>query len=208
MSTLKEQLKSAQEDVKEITEQTIPSSKVALPVPARAYPSSVEAYEAGIKFDNPTVRTYTTVRPQWRTPGAALQNNKVTTLNMPKVVVAKGIKQSPFSTASHLTSMPDMTAIVTAAAGVQVQVSWHFSGSLSTATAVASFALFREGTQIGPTTYGNSVANNGKFSVSQTFIDVPSVGLHAYSVYWATSAGSITADGVGRYLHALALKPQ
>jgi len=107
-----------------------------------------------------------------------------------------------------LVAVPDMTVGVKATAGSQVQLSWSFSGALSIATASAAFALFRDGVQLGPTVYGNSPSNGAKFSTQQTFIDSPSGGFHVYSIYWSTNAGTLTADGKGRFIHGLVLKPQ
>jgi hypothetical protein len=207
-STLRQAIEKTQDQLATDKEQILPASKVVVVGPARSYPSATAAYEDGTQFDSEIVGIHTTVRPMWRTPDVAIQQNKVITTNLPPAVTASGLIVSPSVTSAVLVGIPDMSAAVRVPAGSQVQVSWQFSGSLSASTASASFALYRDTVRIGPVLYGNSPANNAKFSMSQTFIDTPSPGLHAYSVYWATSAGTLTGDGKGRVLHALVLKPQ
>jgi len=215
-STLRKAIQDTQAQVTAQQKQTLPASKVVVVGPARSYPSSSAAYEDGIGYDVPFVGTNTTFRAMWRTQDVAVQQNKVITTKLPDASIANGVQHSPSVTSSKLVSAPDMTVAVVIpghsgdgnAGGGQVQITWHVSASLSLATAQASFALFRDNVQIGPTVYGGTSQNGGKFSVSQTFIDTPGNGLHAYAVYWATSAGSLTGDGIGRYIHALPLRPQ
>jgi hypothetical protein len=205
---LKAQIKSTQTQVAAQQAQLVPSSGVVTAQPARSYPSSTAAYEDGVGFDSPTETIASTMRPMWNTPDTAIQQQKVHTVNMPTAATASGIAISPSVASTKLVAIPDMTAAVTATAGSQVQVSWSFSGHLNSVRASASFALYRDGTQIAPTVYGSSPAAGAKFSMTQTFIDSPGGGLHAYSVYWAVSNGVLTADGKGRYVHGLVLKPQ
>jgi hypothetical protein len=214
--SLKDQLKNTQAQLDSVEQQTIPAGKVVIPKPARSYPSATMAFEGGTSFDPPTVRTNTSFRPMWKTPDVAIQQNKVITTKLPEASIAKGVTQSPQVTSTALTAMPDMSASVVVPGhsgdvnqgGGQVQISWQASASLDAATSVASFALYRDNKQIAPTCYGSNPNANGKFSVQQTFIDTPGNGLHVYAVYWATSAGTLTADSTGRFLHALALRPQ
>jgi len=205
---LKAQIKSTQAQVASEKAQLVPGTQVVTPQPARSYPSSSAAYQDGVGFDPPTETIATTFRPIWNTPPAAVQQNKVTTVNLPAASTATGVAVSPSMSSSKFVAVPDMTAAVKATAGSQVQISWSFSGVLSVATAVASMALFRDGQQIGPTLHGSGPASNAKFSIAQTFIDSPSGGLHAYSVYWSTNVGRLTADGKNRVVHGLVLKPQ
>jgi hypothetical protein len=205
---LKKQIQSALRKVGAVEEQIIPASKVVLPGPARSYASSTASFDQDTEFDSPTVGLHNNFRPMWRTPDAAIQQNKVITTKLPPAVTASGIAVSPSVTSAALVSMPDMSAPVNVQGNAQVQVSWQFSGALSTLTASAAFALFRDNIQIGPTLYGNSPANGAKFSVAHTFIDTPPPGVHSYAVYWSTTAGTLTADGKGRVLHALTLRPQ
>jgi hypothetical protein len=206
--TLKQDLQNTQAQVQAQTAQVVAGSQVVTPVPARSYPNSPAAWEAGTSFDSDVVQVNQTSRAMWQTQPAAVQQNKVNTLNMPTAVMAKGIAISPSVTSAKLVAVPDMAVGIRGTAGTQVQLNWHFAGSLSTSTAAASFALFRDGLQIAPTGYGSSPTNGAKFSFAGTYIDSPTTGAHAYAIYWATNAGTLTADGKGRYLSALLLKPQ
>jgi hypothetical protein len=216
MATLKQQIEDARKQITGIEEQTIPGTKIEFPMPARAYVASGSNFDSGAGFESDVVHGNTTFRSMWRTQDAAIQQNKVITTRLPDAQIAKGLAQSPSVTSTKLTAVPDVTvaAVVPghsgniSQGGGQVQISWHISAGLSSAAAQASFALFRDGVQIGPTVYAGTPNNNGKFSVAQNFIDTPGSGLHSYAVYWATSAGTLTADSANRYIHALALRPQ
>lgn len=207
-STLRQAIESTQQQVNAQQEQILPASKVVVDQPARSYPSASAAYEDGIGFDSPTVGINQTFRPMWRTQDVAVQQNKVITTNMPKAITSTGIAVSPSVTSPNLVSAPNMSVPVKVPAGTQVQISWQFSGALSAATASAMFALYRDNVRIGQILYGQSPVNNQKFSQSQTFIDNPPPGLHSYSVYWATTGGTLTGDGKGRSIQAQVLKPQ
>ena len=203
---LKDDIKKLKTGLKTQQDQTLPGSHVVTPVPARSYPTSPIAFEDGTSF-NTDVRTINNnFRPMWNTRESAIQQNKVTTLNLPKVTQALGIAVSPTMTSTKLVSLPNMTVGLAGTAGVQIQVAWQFSGSLTPSSAVASFALFRDGLQIAPTMYGSN--SNGKFTVTGSYVDAPLTGLHAYSLYGAVSAGTLTADGKSRLISALPLKPQ
>ena len=215
MATLKQIIKETQSQVTANQEQILPGSKVVSQGPSRSYPSATAAWEDGIGYTPPFVGTNQTFRPNWRTLDVAVQQNKVITTKLPDASIAKGIIQNPSMTSAKLVSVPDVTVAVVIPGhsgdvnkgGGQIQINWHVSAGLSVATAQASFALFRDGVQIGPTVYGATPNNGGKFSVAQTFIDTPGNGLHSYAVYWATSAGTLTGDGIGRFIHALPLRP-
>jgi len=205
---LKKQIEKTLKRVNAVEEQTLPATKVVLPGPARSYGSSTASFDQDTEFVPPTESFNNNFRPMWRTPDAAVQQNKVITTKLPPAITATGIAVSPSVTSAVLVSTPDMAAPVNVQGNAQVQISWQFSGALSTSTASAAFALFRDNVQIGPAIYGNSPSNGAKFSVGHTFIDTPPPGVHSYAVYWSTTAGTLTADGKGRVLHALVLRPQ
>jgi hypothetical protein len=204
---LKDDLKKAQSEIKSAGEQKLSGSEAPNALPARSYPSPTATYEEDSQFQAPFERTHVTMRPMWRIERTAIQNTKVITTALPQATSATGIAVSPSTTNANLVAMPDMT-IPANAVGVQLQISWNISASLSLNTATASFALFRDGIKIGQTQYGQSVANNQKFSVTQTILDNPPLGLHSYSVYWATTAGTLTADQKSRSISSLTLRPQ
>ena len=209
--TLKQQVASVQSAVADVSEQVVPGSGVVTPKPARSYPTSTMAYDSGTAFDVPTETINKTFRPMWRVPDVAVQQNKVITTNLPPAVTATGVVVSPTMTSNTLASVPDMSAPVRHKAGTQIQISWSMSAALSTATAQATFAHYRDNVQIGPLVYGSSPADAQKFSVSQSFIDTPGGRghpVHKYAVYWSTNAGTLTADAKNRVMHILTLKPQ
>lgn len=213
MATLKQQVQQVHSDLAKVEIQKIPSSKVVFPKPARSYVGSDQVFDGDVGFEQPYEKTHTTFRSNWRTPEPAIQQTQINTSKLPNASITKGAVQSPATTSATLASAPDMTVRVSVPAhagdivpsGGQVQISWHVSASLSTTAAVASFALFRDGVQIGPTAYGSCPVANGKFSVGQNFIDNPGGGNHNYSVYWSTSTGTLTADALNRYMHAMPL---
>jgi hypothetical protein len=205
--TLKEELQKAQSEIKSAGEQIVSASKVPNVVPARSYPSPTSTYEEDSQFTSPFEHTNIRMRPMWKIDETAIQQRKVTTTALPPATSVSGIAVSPATTNAALVAVPDLT-IPAQATGAQLQISWNVSASLSLNTATASFALFRDGIKIGQTQYGQSVANNQKFSVSQTVLDNPQLGLHSYSVYWATTAGTLTADQKSRAISALVLRPQ
>lgn len=204
---LKEELKKAKSDIIQLGEQTMGVTKAANVVPARSYPSPASTYQEDSQFNSPFDRSNVTMRPMWKIEATAIQQTKVITTALPIASSATGIAVSPATTNATLVAVPDLT-IPANATGAQLQISWNVSASLSLNTATASFSLFRDGIKVGQTLYGQSVANNQKFSVSQTLIDNPPLGLHSYSVYWATTAGTLTADQKSRSLSALVLRPQ
>lgn len=204
--TLRDDLKKVDAKVKATSDLVIAGTQTQNIVPARSYPSPISTYDEDSQFQNPFDRTNVTMRPMWRVQGAAVQQIKVITTALPQAISATGIVVSPATTNALLVAVPDCT-IAIQAVGVQLQISWNISASLSTNAATASFALFRDGIKIGQTQYGQSVANNQKFSVTQTILDNPPLGFHAYAIYWATSAGTLTADQKSRSISALVLRP-
>jgi hypothetical protein len=208
MATLKQQITDVKEQADAERQQRISSGRVHLPQPARSYVSNEATYDDKSSFDSPTVGTNTTFRPNWVTQDAAIQQNKVITTNLPKAVVATGAAVSPVMTSPTLGAVPDMQIAIRVPAQSQVQVSWQVSAALNSTTASATFVLYRDNVKIGTPLYGASSAANNKFSVSQNYIDAPSAGLHSYSVYWSTSAGTLTADSKSRSITGLVLKPQ
>ena len=205
--TVRSQLKRVEESISQANAQIVPVSRTANPVPARSYPSPAHTYQEDAQFPNPFDRTSVTTRPMWKIDTTAIQQTKVITTALPPVSTASGVANNPATSGTSLIAVPDLTIRVNAT-GAQVQLKWSVSASLSSNANTASFALFRDGVQIGPTLYGQSVANNQKFTVSHTFDDKPPLGFHAYSVYWSTSAGTLTGDTKNRYISALILRPQ
>jgi hypothetical protein len=205
--SLKDELKKVDTKVKATSDLVIAGTQTQNIVPARSYPSPVATYEEDSQFQNPFDRTNVTMRTMWRIQGSAVQQTKVITTALPQAISATGVIVSPFTTSTGLVAVPDCT-IAIQAIGVQLQISWNISASLSLNTSTASFALFRDGVKIGQTQYGQSVANNQKFSVTQTILDNPPLGFHAYAIYWATTAGTLTADQKSRSVSALILRPQ
>lgn len=198
------------EDVKKIqlaSLQIISSTGAPNPGPARSYPSPTATYDEDSQFQSPFDHIQTRMRPMWRIQETALQQRKVTTTAIPAAIVATGIAIGPSTTNANLVAIPDLTIAVNTN-GSQVQISWNVSASLSLNTASASFALFRDGIKIGQPQFGNSPTNNALFSVSQTIPDSPGLGFHSYSVYWSTTAGTLTANGKQRNISALILRPQ
>ena len=175
-------------------------------VPARSYPAPTQSGYTD-ELESPFGRTNNNFRAMWKVGETAIQQRKVITTALPTASSASGIAISPATTNANLVAVPDLTIPVNAS-GFQVQISWNISASLSLNTATASFAIFRDGVQIGQTQYANSPVNNQKFSASQTIVDKPSLGFHAYSVYWATTAGTLTADAKNRSVSGLVLRPQ
>jgi hypothetical protein len=208
MATLKQRIAQTQNDLKAVEEQTLPSTKVVTDQPARSYISNNANFDGNAAFAPQAIGIHTSFRPSWRTPDAAIQQNKVITTNLPTAVTATGVAVAPVMTSATLGGMPDMSVAVRVPAVSQVQISWHVSASLDSTTASATFVLYRDNVRIGTKLYGASSAANNKFSVSQTYIDAPSAGLHSYAVYWATSAGTLTADAKSRAITGLVLKPQ
>lgn len=203
---------SVKSDLKKVTERLDANeaqvvTKAPNAIPARSYPSPTVAYEDNAFFDPPFVRQNVTSRAMWKINETAVQQRRVTTTALPAASSASGIAVSPATTNAALVAVPDMTIAVNAT-GAQVQISWNISASLSLNTATASFAVFRDGILIGQTQYANSPTNNQKFSASQTVVDKPALGIHAYSLYWATTAGTLTADGKNRSISGLVLRPQ
>lgn len=205
--TLKNDIEKAKSDIKLAGKQTLSETDAPNIVPARSYPSPTSTYQEDSQFVNPFERAHITTRPMWKIDPAAIQQTKVITTALPPITSATGVAISPSTTSVNLVAIPDLT-IPASATGAQLQISWNVSASLSINTATASFALYRDGIKIGQTQYGNSVSANQKFSVSQTVVDSPPLGLHSYSVYWSTTAGTLTADQKSRSLSALVLRPQ
>jgi len=206
--SLKDDLKVVKRQVSSEVAQVLPNTKVHADTPARSYPNTPAAFPSGIQFNSDIILLNTISRPMWQTQPAAVQQSKVNTLNMPQATTSTGIKVSPQVTSPNLVAVPDASVSLKGTAGTQVQINWQCSAALSTSTAAASFALFRDGKQIAPVAYGHSPSNGAKFSVSGTYIDSPSIGYHSYALYWATSAGVMTGDGKGRFITAIVLKPQ
>jgi len=203
--TLKMQIKKA---LAEASSQIVPVNQSANSVPARSYPSPAHTYQEDAQFVNPFDRTHVTMRGMWKIDQTAIQQTKVITTALPPAVTGSVIKaSSPATTGTSLIAVPDMTVAIRAT-GAQIQINWTVSASLSNSAQFATFALFRDNVQIGPTMYGDAPSNNQNFTVSQSFIDNPSLGLHAYSVYWATSGATLTADKKNRSISALILRPQ
>ncbi len=205
--TVSQKLVRVEEQLKENVAQIVPINKSANAVPARSYPSPCHTYQEDAQFPNPFDRTSVTLRPMWRIEETAVQQRKVISISLPPVTQVTGITVSPTSTSATLVAVPDMTIPVNSS-GAQVQISWNISLSVSNSTADVSLALFRDGTQIGPTQWTVSPAAGEKMSVSQVWIDRPSTGFHGYSLYWATTSGTITADTKNRSISALILRPQ
>lgn len=207
--TLKQAIAAAQKDIQSNVEQVVSVNATDSWSPARSYPStSASDFMPALHGDpSPFHHSQVSFRPGWKVQEAAQTQSKVLTSALLKAVQVSGIAVSPTSTNANLVAVPDMVLAVTVP-NSQVQISWNISASESLVANQASFALFRDGRQIGVTQWGNSPSNNAIFSVSQTMIDSPSPGLHSYALYWATSAGTITANGKQRNLAALILKPQ
>lgn len=204
---LKDDLKKVGIKLVGIEAQTTTSTSAPNVLPARSYPSPTATYDEDSQFQSPFDHISTRFRPMWRIQETALQQRKVTTTQIPPIVQATGIAISPATTNATLVAVPDLTIAVNSN-GNQIQISWNISASLSLNTASASFALFRDGIKIGQPQFGNSPTNNALFSVSQTVPDTPGLGFHSYSVYWATTAGTLTASGKQRNISALVLRPQ
>jgi len=203
---------SVKDDLKKVAEQVAANdaqvvTKAPNATPARSYPSPTATYEDSAFFETPFVRQNVTSRAMWKVNESAIQQRKVITTSLPAATGVSGIAVAPATTNTALVAVPDLTIAVNAT-GAQVQISWNISASLSVNTATASFAVFRDGIQISQTQYANSPANNQKFSASQTIVDSPALGLHAYSLYWSTSSGTLTADGKNRSISGLILRPQ
>ena len=205
--TLKDALAKAKADLAANISQIVSANATPNVVPARSYPSPTSTYQEDSQFTSPFEHTNIRSRPMWKIESAAIQQTKVITTTLLPTTSASGVVVSPATTNAALVSVPDLT-IPANAIGAQIQISWNVSASLSLNTATASFALFRDGIQVSQTTYGQSVANNQKFSVTQTYVDKPPLGVHAYSVFWATTAGTLTADLKNRSISALVLRPQ
>lgn len=203
--TLKEAIRQTKLETERNTLQIVSVNGTDSWSPQRSYP----AFNSSglIQEESPFTTHFVQPRPIWRIQEAAQTQSKVLTIQTLKSVSVSGIAVSPTSTNANLVSMPDMVLAVNVPS-CQVQISWSVSVSENLVANQASFALFRDAVQIGPTQWGNSPSNNAIFSVSQTFIDGPISGLHSYAVYWATSAGTITANAKQRNLTALILKPQ
>jgi hypothetical protein len=203
--TLKRQIARA---LAEASSQIVPVNQSANSVPARSYPSPAHTYQEDAQFVNPFDRTHVTMRGMWKIDQTAIQQTKVITTALPPAISnAVVLASSPSTTGASLIAVPDMTVAIRTT-GAQVQINWSVSASLSSSANFGSFALFRDNVQIGPTVYGDAPGNNQNFTVSESFVDSPSLGLHAYSVYWATSGGTLTADKKNRYISALILRPQ
>lgn len=195
------------EKLQRASKQIVSSTAVPNPGPARSYPSPTATYDEDSQFQSPFDHTQTRMRPMWRIQETALQQRKVTTTQLPSATQVTGIAVSPATTNVAFVAIPDLTIAVNSN-GSQVEIVWNVSASLSLNTASASFALFRDGIRIGQPQFGNSPTNNALFSVSQTVRDSPSLGFHSYSVYWSTTAGTLTANGKQRNISALVLRPQ
>jgi hypothetical protein len=205
--TLKEQIAAQQKQADAQERQIVSGSRVVVNRPARSYPNSTFTFDNNVGFDPDSEVLNSQSRPMWKV-GNGYRPELVAPRGIPVPVSATGIQVSPVITSGVLAAVPDMTLAVRATANVPVQVSWQVSASLATSTASGAFILYRDGQRIGQFLYGNSPANQAKFSVTQTYIDNPGSGLHAYSVYWSVTGGTMTADANNRLISAMVLRPQ
>lgn len=208
-STLRKVVAHLQEQLSGAEAQTTTSAKFPNATPARGYIASEATQDQRSEFADPFSRIGSgRFRPTWVTQPAAVQQTKVITTNIQPPANAVGSANAPATTSATPGGVPDMVVALRVGANSQVHIAWSFSGSLSATTLTATFALYRDGQRIGQPVYGMSPQVNGKFSVSQSFIDSPQAGLHSYAVYWSTSGGTLTADAKSRQITALNLKPQ
>src|SRR3974390_1480810 len=211
--TLKQAIQQARAQIVSEKAQTISINSAANIVPARPYPSpnASNVVDGQMHSDgwvaDPFPDHFISLRPMWKIQEAAQTQSRVLPAPILTATQVRGIAIGPSTTNTLLVSVPDMS-IPSNTGGLQVQVTWAVSASLSAAAASASFALFRDGVAIAPTKFGNSPTNNAVFTVSQSWIDTPPVGIHSYAVYWATSSGTLTASGKNRSISCLVLRTQ
>jgi hypothetical protein len=183
-------------------------SNVPNPVRPRSFTNPDDVYDDVVGFDHPhNFFQPGYFRPMWRIRPAAIVQNRITTVqsqagsgnqSAPAQIYKQGAVTSPSTTSTALKAVPDMNLSINTTGAVQVgfQIT-------ATSTAAASYAIYRDGTRISPIFQ----ESGSPYTMSQTIVDNPPTGTHSYSLYWATTGGTVTATGKARSIYAINLKP-
>ena len=151
------------------------------------------------------------VRTHWLTPINAIRSQVVSqkssaspTNSSQQGAFSAGLVNAPVTTLAALSTVPDLSVALQTDSTVLVNMQGSFIGPSS---ATATFALYRDGLQIGRA-YPHVPAQDGKpFLVNLSAIDTPTPGTHAYAAQWAISSGTLTAAAYARSIDAMNHRP-
>jgi hypothetical protein len=153
-------------------------------------------------------------RPMWNTPNVAVSNEKVGTIRSsaavssatPSYPTQSGSLSGPSTTLTTFTVVPNMAQVIKASG--PVQITFSLNASTANANDPGTFAVFRDGVQVGQQYKGSAGAGATAFSVTGSFTDNPPLGYHVYDLRWAKGTSTLTAIGKQRSIQILNLRAQ
>jgi hypothetical protein len=197
----------------QVAQQQVAANRAPLPTSLRSSGSPETSGEGGVDADalllNPLKPGI--FRALWQTPVNAVrsqivsQKSSATPANSTEQgAAASGLLNNPTTALATLSAVPDMSVSLGCNSNVLVNFQGSFQGPSS---ATATFALYRDGTQIGRELFLSPPVTGAPFLVSIAATDAPPDGTHAYSAQWATSAGTLTAAAYARTIQAVNQRP-
>lgn len=196
------------------TDRITQGNKFEKPAPIRPILSSADTYDQHIQMEEYTEAFGVGRRPLWNVPQNSIANEKVTTIRAsaavqsaaPSFATQSGILNSPATTLTTFSVVPNMASTIKASG--PIQVSFSVNAQTLNANDPGTFAIFRDGVQISQRYQGSAGAANTTFSVGTSFTDNPPLGYHVYDVRWKQGASKLTAVGTQRTIQVLNLRAQ
>lgn len=178
----------------------------------RSGASPETSYDNQVLLENPVAsHAPGTFRPHWQgspravfASVASIKTSATPSVNTSTYAYKTGIHNSPTTTNTAFTVVPDMSVSLQASASVRV----NFVGTFQTATAndTAGFAIFRDNKQISRTFQGSSALANTPFTIHIFVTDQPVAGVRVYDIRWAAGANTLQATGLSRSIEAQNLR--
>lgn len=185
----------------------LPAGQAPIPSGLRSTASPETSFDVGGSTDQDGLLNHPfspgITRQLWMTP-PVVTRPPVTSIRQSATQVSSengayraGLLLNPITTLATMSTIPDMS-VPLQTSGNQVNLAFQGSFMVSTASATMTFAIYRDGQQVGRAYPMVQPTANVPFLVSLTAGDSPVNGVHAYSAQWATSAGTLTAAGYAR----------
>ena len=185
----------------------------------RGFASPQDVYDQDVGYETPFNHLSPgTMRGMWQVPDVALTHTPVNTLqsagtpnSTQQAATAGGLVSNPSSPAAGWNTVPNMQLQVTTNGPVHVIANLSVQSNVS--SDVVSFALYRDGQQVGQSfTHTTSNAANSPSLVGVAMIDNPATAKsfltpHLYSLYWKAGSGLLTASKTQRSMYSVNLTP-
>ncbi len=112
---------------------------------------------------------------------------------------AIGVASNPTTTSTTFVPMPDMSTTIKVS-GNKIRISYSVSFSGSAVNIYSQAVIYVDGIQVGMPKGNQAYAAGANGSVADTLTFPVSSGVHKVDLYWATNAGTTTANGLARNL--------